>query len=126
MKPQLLCTFTYLDRLPSSLGEIYAAYTAPAINNLKCYMYVENPSNVICVYNVDSNERKLKNTISINRKKETNTFYSINALNNLIRILNNGVLDKTYVIDWAQYRDILLLSEGVDSYKTITIRELAH
>ena len=126
MKPQLLCTFTYLDRLPSSLGEIYATYTAPAVNNLKCYMYVESPSNVICVYNVDSNERRLKNTISINRKKETNTFYSINALNNLIRILNNGVLDKTYVIDWAQYRDILLLSEGVDSYKTIVIKELAH
>lgn len=126
MRPQLLCTFTYLDRLPSSLGEIYAAYTAIAVSNLKCYSYVATPNHVICVYNVNTTERRLKNTISINRKKETNTFYSINALNNLIRILNNGVLDKTYIIDWAQYKDTLLLSEGEESYKTITIKELAH
>jgi hypothetical protein len=73
---------------------------------------------------VTTTERKLKDTISINRKKDTNTFYSINALNSLIRVLNNGLLDKTYRIDWPQYRDTLLLADGELNCKMIKIKEL--
>lgn len=125
MKSQLLCTFTYLDRLPVCIGQIYKAYTVDGAINMKCYTYIEIPNNVICVYNVTSDERKLKDTISINRKKETNTFYSINALNNLIRVLNNGILDKTFRIEWSNYEDTLLLANE-DSYKSIKIKELSY
>ncbi len=125
MKSQLLCTFTYLDRLPVCIGQIYKAYTVDGAINMKCYTYIEVPNNVICVYNVTSDERKLKDTISINRKKETNTFYSINALNNLIRVLNNGILDKTFRIEWSNYEDTLLLANE-DSYKSIKIKELSY
>lgn len=125
MKPQLLCTFTYLDRLPSSIGLIYKSYSTDEVANMKCYSYVDTPNNVICVYNVSTKERRLKDTISINRKKETNTFYSINALNSLIRTLNNGVLDKTFMVDWQQYKDILLLADGEYNCKTIRIKELS-
>jgi len=124
MRPQLLCTFTYLDKLPISLGEIYKAYGVDDVTNIKCYNYVQSPNSVICVYNVSIRERRLQNTVSINRKKETNTFYSINALNSLICVLNNGVLDKTFIIDWNNYRDTLVLSEGQSDYKTIKIQEL--
>lgn len=126
MKAQLLCTFTHLDKLPLCLGSIYNAYSTQEVANLKCYTYVATPNNVICVYNIQVTDRRLKNTISINRKKESNTLYSINALNNLIKILNNGMLDKTFIVNWNDYQDILLLSEGADSYKTILIKELAH
>ena len=126
MKPQLLCTFTYLDKLPTSIGQIYKAYSVDDVSNMKCYTYVEEPNNVICIYNANIAERRLKDTISINRKKETNTFYSINALNSLIRLLNNGVLDKSYMINWHEYRDILLLSDGETQCKMIQIKELAY
>lgn len=126
MKAQLLCTFTYLDKLPICIGQIYKAYTVDGAINMKCYTYVEVPNNVICVYNVDTNERRLKDTISINRKKETNTFYSINALNSLIRVLNNGILDKAYRVEWNNYIDTLLLANGEQDYKQIKIKELSY
>lgn len=55
--------------------------------------------------------RPAKNTISVHRKKQSNTFYTINALNSLIREINNGVLDKNYPIVWENYTDSLLLSK---------------
>jgi hypothetical protein len=91
---------------------------------MKCYSYIETPTNIVCVYNVTTNERRLKDTISINRKKDTNTFYSINALNSLIRSSNDGVLDKNYKVDWSQYLDVLLLADGEYNYRTIKIKEL--
>jgi len=124
MRPQLLCTFTYVDRLPISIEDIYKAYEQEHVSNMKCYHYAHLPNNVICIYNTTISERRLKDTISINRKKESNTYYSINALNSLIRILNNGVLDKSYLINWLDYGDSILLSEGEEGYKQIKIKEL--
>ena len=40
----------------------------------------------------------------------TNTLYTINALNDLIRELNDGKLDKSYQINWADYQNCLLLT----------------
>ncbi len=124
MKTQLLCTFTYLDRLTISIGQIYKAYTADDVANMKCYSYIEVPANIICVYNVTTNERRLKDTISINRKKESNTFYSINALNSLIKSSNNGILDKNYRVNWSEYMDTLLLADGEYNCRIIKIKEL--
>ena len=126
MRPQLLFTFTYLDKLPVSIGDIYKAYSVDDVANMKCYYYIQAPNSVVCIYNVSTNERRLGNTISINRKKETNTYYSINAINSLIRILNNGVLDKTFIIEWNNYKDMMLLADGQTNYKTIEIRELSY
>lgn len=125
MRQQLLCTFTYLDRLPICIGQIYKAYTVDGTLNMKCYSYVEIPNNIICIYNVDTYERRLNDTISINRRKETNTYYSINALNSLIRVLNNGILDKTFKVDWTNFTDMILLADGQNDYKQIKIKELA-
>jgi hypothetical protein len=125
MRPQLLCTFTYIDKLPYCIGEIYKTYTVEAVSNVKCYSYLEEPNNVVCIYNVEGSTKRMKDTISINRKKETNSLYSINALNSLIRSLNGGVLDKTYRIDWTHYQDMLLLSDSEYNCRAIKIEELS-
>jgi len=124
MRPQLLCTFTTLQDLPYCIGNIHKSYDND-VANLKCYSYVYSESNIVCIYNVYNNNRRLKDTISINRKKETNTLYSINALNALIRALNYGELDKSYMINWSDYKDCMLLAQGDDGYKTILIKELS-
>ena len=49
------------------------------------------------------------NTILVHRKKQTNTLYTINALNELIKSLNNGVLDKKFPIEWENYQNCILL-----------------
>lgn len=47
--------------------------------------------------------------------------YTINALNNLIEDLNSGVLDKSYQIDWQDYRNSLILTDGA-GYKVMTTK----
>lgn len=54
----------------------------------------------------------------VHRKKETNTMYTINALNRLIKKLNNGVVDKSYSVDWEKHRNSIILTDG-DSYKIL-------
>jgi hypothetical protein len=66
----------------------------------------------------------MQDTITINRKKDTETLYSINALNTLIREQNNGVLDKTYRVDWTQYVNKLLLTDRDGSFRSISIKQL--
>jgi hypothetical protein len=73
---------------------------------------VDEPDSVICTYNVEKTEDFIQNskTMAIHRKKETNTLYTINALNEAIREENDGVLDKNYSLDWPRYQNSLLLT----------------
>ena len=58
--------------------------------------------------------------MAIHRKKETNTLYTINALNEAIRKANNGLLDKQYSLEWSEYQNSLLLTndQGLNVVKT--------
>jgi hypothetical protein len=56
----------------------------------------------------------------VHRKKETNTIYTINALNELIMNLNNGILDKSFPIDWEKYSNSILLKKP-DGLKVLKI-----
>ena len=42
----------------------------------------------------------IKNTISLHRKKETNTLYTLNALNEVVRDQNNVKVDSNFSVDW--------------------------
>ena len=73
---------------------------------------------------VEAGERinRLPNTISLHRKKQTNTLYTINALNNLVQLLNDGEIDPTFPIEWENYRNMLLVTNdsgyGLKKIKT--------
>jgi hypothetical protein len=73
-------------------------------------------------YNVllDSKKDFLPGSIMVHRKKETNTIYTINALNELIMNLNNGILDKSFPIDWEKYSNSILLKKP-DGLKVLKI-----
>lgn len=124
MRSQLLCTFTNQGRLSTCLDTIRSTFERERVDGLHCYQYVETPDRVICIYSISPTTQRLKDTILINHKKETSTFYSINALNGLIRYLNSGILDKSYRINWYDYSDSLLLADGDYGYKAIKIQRL--
>lgn len=110
---KLFCTFTSHDTLEDVINLINRRYT---ILFSKIFI-LESPESdeLMCTYNIDAGnivETPMDNTILLHRKKETNTLYTINALNTLIRSLNNGVLDKNYVIEWVSYKNSILLTEG--------------
>jgi hypothetical protein len=79
---------------------------------------------LICTYNVEYEDdhvsEDIPNTISLHRKKQSNTLYTINALNEVIRELNNGVLDKKFPIPWENYQNSLLLTNDAGLNKIPT------
>lgn len=73
-------------------------------------------------YNVimDSYKKFLPKSIMVHQKRETNTIYTINALNELIMNLNNGILDTTYKIEWERYKNCALL-KNKDGFRVVKI-----
>ena len=112
MKPQLLCTFAHRKDLDIITDYIITSYTIVE-RRLFVFSDADVRNDLYVTYNVDTTDTKrIPNTILIHRKKETNTMYTVNALNTIIREANNGILDKTYLINWITYRNSLLLTNG--------------
>tara|TARA_Y100000593_G_scaffold80168_1_gene149543 strand:- start:2650 stop:3075 length:426 start_codon:yes stop_codon:yes gene_type:complete len=123
MRTQLLCTFTTKKDYEDVIKEISEAYTI-VFNKIYVLQNEDNINELICTYNVDTEKNvdynDVSNTISLHRKKHTNTLYTINALNELIKNLNNGVLDKDFPIPWENFRNMILVtnSEGLNRIST--------
>ena len=121
MKTQLVCTFIKKYQIDDTLNDIKSEFTV--LNNKAFLLWSTEINNeLILSYNVllDSHKDFLPGSILVHRKKETNTIYTINALNELIMTLNNGVLDKTYPIEWERYNDTILLKKP-DGLKVLKI-----
>ena len=74
---------------------------------------VKDNNEYVLTYNIEmSNIANIpENTILVHRKKESNTLYTINALNELIKKLNGGVVDTRFQIDWQHYKNTILLTQ---------------
>ena len=112
MSNKLFCTFSTEETLDDVLTSIKEKYRI--VYNKIFVLYSKSQNEYICTYNVDFGNVStfLENTILVHRKKETNTLYTINALNTLIKELNNGQLDTSYKVNWADYRNCILLTKG--------------
>ena len=115
MKTQLLCTFTTKKDLDYIIESIKENYTI-AFNKIYVLQNENQPFDLICTYNVEINEdldyNLVSNTISLHRKKHTNTLYTINGLNEAIKNLNNGVLDTSYTIPWENFKNVILVTNN--------------
>jgi len=112
MSNKLFCTFSTEEGLDQVLSTIQDKYKI--LYNKIFVLYSKSQNEYMCTYNVDFGNVStfLENTILVHRKKETNTLYTINALNTLIKELNGGKLDNSYRINWADYRNCILLTKG--------------
>lgn len=116
MRTQLLCTFTTELGFESLLQNIFNRYE---LFSRKIFILKLEPSKELVIsYNIIPNKENkfLPNSIMVHRKKESNTIYTINALNRLIKELNGGKEDKTYQVDWNDYRNSMILTDG-EGYK---------
>ena len=122
MNNRLYCTFTTPNNIEEITSTIQTSYVI--LFNKIFVLESLDGEKIMLTYNVDmgnsSSEFLVSNTILVHRKKQTNTLYTINALNELIKSLNNGVLDKTFTIDWENYRNCILLiqAEGFNRIDT--------
>tara|TARA_B110000285_G_C14736692_1_gene428903 strand:+ start:97 stop:552 length:456 start_codon:yes stop_codon:yes gene_type:complete len=112
MSNKLFCTFTTEDTLEPTLEVIKEKYSI--MYNKIFVLYSKSQDEYICTYNVDfaNVSNFIDNTILVHRKKESNTLYTINALNTLIKELNEGKLDTSYRVNWPDYRNCVLLTKG--------------
>jgi hypothetical protein len=111
-KYQLLCTFAPKETILQTTRTIISSFELP-YKKIFIYENDKNMAELIFTYNVGENntsEQFLRCTILVHRNKETNTIYTINALNFLICEVNNGILDKSIKIQWENYRNMLLLN----------------
>jgi hypothetical protein len=108
---KLFCTFTTLDELDNLVADLTSRYTI--MYNKMFVLQIKNNDEYVITYNVEQGNVSSipENTILVHRKKDTNTLYTINALNELIKSLNGGVVDPRYRIDWQHYKNTILLTQ---------------
>ena len=120
MNNRLYCTFVPEENIENTVDQIKGSYSI--LFNKIFVLESLDGEKIMLTYNVDlgnsSGEFLINNTILVHRKKQTNTLYTINALNELIKSLNNGYLDKSYAVNWNDYRNSILLIQS-DGYKRI-------
>ena len=108
---RLLVSFTNSSELDDLISEITSTYS---ILYKKIFVLeIVNTEDLVISYNIEQGNVSTipDNTILVHRKKESNTLYTINALNELIKKLNGGVVDTSYKIDWQHYRNCILLTQ---------------
>tara|TARA_R110000782_G_scaffold85488_5_gene166166 strand:- start:1801 stop:2262 length:462 start_codon:yes stop_codon:yes gene_type:complete len=111
MNNRLFCTFTTLNELDNLVKKLSSRYII--MYNKMFALQVKSNNEYVVTYNVDQgNVNNIpENTILVHRKKESNTLYTINALNELIKKLNGGVVDTKFPINWQHYRNCILLTQ---------------
>ena len=123
MKSQLLCTFTTRKDLDDVVEDIKNSYEI-FFNKIYVLQNENNVEELICTYNVNIENgvdyNKVEGTISLHRKKHSNTLYTINALNECIKNLNNGVMDSKFMIPWENFKNMLMVtnSDGLNKINT--------
>lgn len=120
MNTQLLCLFTTRPELDKTIDFILDNYEIINPNVFVLESKVR-PEELFITFNVEKGSQPISSdwkTILVHRKKQTNTIYTINALNEVVKSKTGGQLDNTYVIDWEEYRNCIL-STSNSGYKKI-------
>ena len=123
MRTQLLASFTTKTDLDKTIENIKGAYTI-AFSKIYVLQNENNVNELICTYNVDleagADYNDVKGTISLHRKKHSNTLYTINALNEVIANLNNGLIDSKFIVPWENFKNTLMVtnSDGLNKIPT--------
>jgi len=114
MNNRLFATFTQQNEIEGLINELSSTYS---IMYKKMFvLFIKSTNEYIITYNVEQGNINTipENTILVHRKKESNTLYTINALNDLIKKLNGGEIDPTYKIEWPNYKNCILLTQHGD------------
>jgi len=110
MNNKLYCTFIQDESVDEVVDRILEEHDI-LFNKIFVLISLDDNKTML-TYNIDGPiyDLQLPNTILVHRKKQTNTLYTINALNEVIRYLNDGKLDTSFQVDWTKFRNCLLLT----------------
>jgi hypothetical protein len=120
MNTQLLCLFTTKEEINIAQDFILKNYT---LTNPNVFI-LENkskPDEFFITFNVEKGSAPIDSqwkTILVHRKKQSNTIYTINALNEVVKSKTGGMLDNSYMIDWEEFRNCIITTSNL-GYKKI-------
>jgi len=112
----LLASFFEAQTEDQIMEEVQAIADNLTLTNKFIFLFEdkEEPSKKILTYNAIPEKGKRFNprlfTMRVHRKKQTNTLYTINALNLAIAQEHDGKTGKNLKLDWENYRECILLS----------------
>ena len=120
MNTQLLCLFTIKPELDISVDFIVTNYDIinPNVFILESKVRAEE---LFITFNVEKGSAPIPSqwkTILVHRKKQTNTIYTINALNEVVKSMTGGQTDNSFVIDWEEFHNCILTTSNA-GYKKI-------
>lgn len=109
---QLICLFTVDPELDHTVSMIQKTYSV--VYKRIFVLSVDDSHELICSFNINKEniQKQLPGAMLVHRKKETNTMYTINSLNALIKSENNGMLDSSYSVNWSNYSNSLLVTSN--------------
>ena len=120
MNTQLLCLFTIKEELDKSVEFVLNQYI---LTNPNVFV-LENKTNegeLYITFNVQKGSSAIPSnwkTILVHRKKQSNTIYTINALNEVVKSKTGGILDSSYMIDWDEFKNCIITTSSI-GYKKI-------
>lgn len=109
MQKKLLCMFFQKSETDMTIEYIQTIFNP---ERLFIFENTQNTNQLFCTFSIDAPRPLINRIIIIHRRSETNTLYTINAVNEIIKKTNNGKLIHNYPIDWTLYRNTLLLYRG--------------
>lgn len=120
MTTQLLCLFTIRPELDHSVDFIVTNYVIVNPNVFVLESKVR-PEELFITFNVEKGSAPIDSqwkTILVHRKKQTNTIYTINALNEVVKSMTGGQTDNSFAIDWEEFQNCILTTSNI-GYKKI-------
>tara|TARA_B100000242_G_scaffold293034_1_gene269926 strand:+ start:1259 stop:1657 length:399 start_codon:yes stop_codon:yes gene_type:complete len=125
MNTQLLCTFSNIRNYTDEIKAITNFYEV-VFGKVYVLQDVDNVDDLLLTYNINQDNlissSFYANTISVHRKKGSNTIYTINSLNKLIEKLNNGKIDSNFPINWNDYQNCALLTDSTNGFRILSTK----
>ncbi len=120
MKRKLICTFTPQKSINLTIDYIQSFYDIYR-NRFFVYGNRDDYDSLFLFYNIEDSDisKKPKDTVIVHRKSDSDTFYTLDALNALVRLVNNGKEDKTFQIDWNNYPNNFITADKEGNLKFI-------
>lgn len=111
----LLCTFTNSNMYIKARTLSDIANSFQLEGEIFIFEDKNNTDRIAITYNILKNEKYdfPKNTFQIHRNKMTNTLYTLNALNELIKRDSEieNVSKENYKVNWEKYKDSLVIMQ---------------
>jgi hypothetical protein len=123
MDTQLLCLFTTKPEFDAAYAFIVNNYIFTN-SNIFVLENKFNEQDLYITFNVERGSSAIESkwkTILVHRKKQSNTIYTINALNEVIKSKTGGQIDPHYMLEWDLFKNCILVTTAM-GYKKIPTR----